>query len=358
MSDKVRIAMIGTGFARTVQIPSFLAAGAVITSIASGSVDNARKAAAEFGIEHFSGDWREAITHDAVDLVCVTTPPDLHREMAIFALEHGKHVLCEKPMAMNAAEAEEMTAVAEARPDLLALIDHELRFQPGRLRAQRLIAAGAIGKIRHATWTFRAPHRGDATLPWTWWSDAGRGGGALGAIGSHVIDGMQWLVGSGISQVACQLQSHVKERPYNGSPRAVTTDDEANFLVRFAPSDLAPEATGSASVSMVEGPDHTNRVEIFGTEGTVRIEHRGDAFISVSGGSWTPIEAEMAPMVEGPADTGFSRGFMAFAPKIVEAIRSGASSIEHAATFRDGLQIQRVLDAARESDVSGRSVSV
>ncbi len=111
MKDKVGIGIIGTGFARRVQIPAFLACeGASVVSIASGNIDNARAAAAEFGVGHSTGDWRETIAHPDVDLVCITTPPDLHCEIALASLDSGKHILCEKPMAMDLAEAEKMAA--------------------------------------------------------------------------------------------------------------------------------------------------------------------------------------------------------------------------------------------------------
>src|SRR5918993_1205129 len=103
----VGIGFIGTGFARSVQMPAFAACeGARLVSVASGSVGNAEKAAKEFGLEHFTGDWRETVAHPEVDLVCITTPPNLHREMVLAAISEGKRVLAEKPMAMNVAEAE------------------------------------------------------------------------------------------------------------------------------------------------------------------------------------------------------------------------------------------------------------
>ena len=146
----IGIGIIGTGFARKVQIPAFRSCeGANIVSVASGSLDNARSTAEEFSIPHFTADWRETIARDDVHLVCITTPPKFHRDMALAALAGGKHVLCEKPMAMSAAEASEMTRVAEGA-NVLALIDHELRFLPGRQHAYRTIRDGAIGKIHHA----------------------------------------------------------------------------------------------------------------------------------------------------------------------------------------------------------------
>ena len=359
MTKSVGIGFIGTGFAKSVQMPAFAAYdGAKLVSVASGSLGNAERAAKSFGVEHFTADWRETIAHPSVDLVCITTPPNLHREMVLFAIEQAKHILAEKPMAMNSAEAEEMTVAAKSA-SVLALIDHELRFQPGRQTAYSMIREGAIGKVRHAKYNFRAPHRGDPNVAWNWWSDVESGGGALGAINSHIIDSFNWFLGSEVSSVFCQLQTHVKQRPFDGQLRDVTTDDEANMLLRFADGETTSDATGLVSVSMVEQPEYVNRLEFFGTEGAIRIEHRGEIFIAKNREKeWTEVPVDLAPPIPGVADTGFARGFMAFAPRIVEAIATGASSIENAATFEDGLRVQRVLDAARDSNAGGRVITL
>lgn len=351
MKENVGIGIIGTGFARKVQIPAFLACeGAKIASISSGSMVNARSAAEEFGVAHFSDDWRETASHTDVDLVCITTPPNLHKEMTLLALEHGKHVLCEKPMAMNVVEAEEMDEAAKAA-GVLALIDHELRFQPGRQKAYAMLRDGAIGKIRHAKYNFRAPHRGDPNLPWNWWSDIEQGGGALGAINSHIIDSFNWFLGVEISGVFCQLQTHLKQRPFGDAFRDVTTDDEANMLLRFANGELTNDATGFVSVSMVEQPEYVNRLEFFGTDGAIRIDHRGEIFLAKNSETgWTQIEVDFGKPIPGISDTGFPSGFMEFAPKIIESILLGSTTIKHAATFEDGFRVQSVLDAARKSN--------
>lgn len=360
MASKVGIGIIGTGFARKVQIPGFLACeGAEIVSVASGSYENARATAEDFGIKHYTADWRETVAHRDVDLVCVTTPPNLHLEMTMFALDQYKHVLCEKPMAMNVREAEEMAATA-GRKDLLALIDHELRFQPGRQRVYEMLRDGVIGKVIHAKYTFRAQYRGDANVPWNWWSDIEQGGGALGAIASHAVDSFHWFLGTAISSVFCQLQTHVKQRHTpQGGMREVTSDDEGMLVVRFADSELTQDATGLISVSMAERPEYQNRIEIFGTKGAIRVNHRGELFVgeNVDTG-WQEVEVDLGRPVEGSADTGFSRGFMSFAPQIVEAISSGSRTIEGAATFADGVKVQRVLDAARRSNSTGCVVKV
>ncbi|MFZ1701260.1 MAG: Gfo/Idh/MocA family oxidoreductase [Pyrinomonadaceae bacterium] len=360
MRDRIGIGIIGTGFARRVQIPAFKTCeGAAVLSVASGSLDNAQGTADEFGIGHLTDDWRDTVLHPEVDLVCITTPPDLHLEVTLFALKHSKHVICEKPMAMNVAEAEEMARAAEGQP-LLALIDHELRFQPGRLLAYSMLRDGAIGKVRHAKAVFQAPLRGDPGIAWNWWSDAAAGGGALGAIGSHVIDSFHWFLGADMASVFCQLQTHIKERrTRTGEVRTVTSDDEANMLLRFADGEITEDATGLVSVSMTENPKYQNTMEFYGTAGAMRVGHLGEVWIAKAGESdWTEIDVDLGDLLPGMPDTGFARAFLKFAPKIVDAIRRGETSIEHAATFADGVRVQWILDAARESNSTGRAVAV
>lgn len=360
MKEKIGIGIIGTGFARKVQIPAFLKCeDAEIVSVASAHLENAESAAREFNIGHFTDDWREIVSRTDVDLICITTPPVLHHEQTLSALENGKHVLCEKPMAMNVAEAKEMTDKAKEK-GVLALIDHELRFQAGRQKAFQMLRAGEIGAVQHAKYNFRAPHRGDASSPWNWWSDKSAGGGALGAIGSHIIDSFNWFLGAEISEVFCRLQSHIKERKdSNGDTRQVTSDDESLMILRFADGDLTTDATGIVSVSMTEYPKYQNSIEIFGTKGALRVEYRGEVFLARAGShDWEQIGDVSGEAIEGVPDTGFSRGFTEFAPKIMEAIQTGATEIEHAATFEDGLKVQKILDAAHESNESGCAVRI
>lgn len=357
MSKTIGIGVIGTGFARRVQIPAFLRCKDTrIISVASHNIENARATAAECAAEHFTSDWRETVAHPSVDLVCITTPPYLHCEQAMAAIEHGKHILCEKPMAMNAAEAERM---AEAGRDSgrLMLIDHELRFQPGRQVARQMIRDGKLGKIRNVKHIFQAPHRGDIDLPWNWWSDAGAGGGALGAIGSHIIDGFRWLLDVEIASVTCQLQSHIRQRVDSvGNTRDVTSDDETLMLLRLAPNKFAPDATGIVSISMCEYPDYVSRCEIYGDKGTLLIDPNGGLQFAVPGGGFDAIDVDLGANIDGLPDTGFARAFVNFAPKIVEALHGRTTTIDDAATFDDGVAVQRVIDAARLSNAELRTV--
>src|SRR5437763_8359801 len=132
MEEIIRIGIIGAGFARTTQIPAFKNFdGARIVAIASAHREHAEEVAREFDIPHVENDWRGVMNRDDVDLVSIATPVVTHCEMTLAALDRGKHVLCEKPMAMNAEEARRMKERAqEARA--LALIEHETTVRPQR----------------------------------------------------------------------------------------------------------------------------------------------------------------------------------------------------------------------------------
>jgi predicted dehydrogenase len=355
--DSIGIGIVGAGFARTTQIPAFRAcAGARVVAIASRHRENAARVAREFEIEHVLEDWRDIIARDDVDLVSIVTPPSTHAEMSLAALEAGKSVLCEKPTAMNAAEADAMRQRA-SKAGVLALIDHELRFVPGRRRMREMLLNGEIGEIRHAKLLYRSDFRSSAERAWDWWSDSEAGGGALGAIGSHAVDAFRWLLDTEVYEVSCQLSTHVRERveKETNELRAVTTDDEANLLLRFGDSKLGKDATGTISLSVVEPGRPEHRLEIFGSEGALMIEDEGILWQARMGeGEWREVETPRGEMAAGMRDSSWSRGFTAFSRAIVEALREGRTHIEEAATFEDGYRTQLVLDGARRSNESGQ----
>ncbi len=359
--SSIGIGVIGTGFARTTQLPGWAACeGARVVAVASGRRENAERAAREFGIPFVGSDWRAVVGRADVDLVSIVTPPVTHAEMAAAALEAGKAVLCEKPMAMDASETARMCEAARAA-GALALIDHELRFLPVRRLMREMILGGELGRVRHAKFLFRADSRAVVDRPWSWWSDERAGGGALGAIGSHAVDALHWLLGTNVSHVSAALATNVLERrdPESGEPRRVTADDEASLLVDFVDGGAAERATGVVSISMAEAgrPEHT--VEVFGTEGALRLDGAGAlSRARVGGGEWQAVEAEAAPLAEGLHDNEWARGFTVFAREIIKALGEGRTTIEGAATFEDGHRTQLVLDAARAAHASGCRVVV
>ena len=357
----VGIGIIGTGFARTTQIPGFRdCMGAKIVAIASGRRERAEAVAHEFGIQHVAADWEALVERNDVDLVSIVTPPSTHMEITLAALDHRKAVLCEKPMALNADESARMVEKAKAA-GVLALIDHELRFLNSRRTMRGMLQTGAIGTVRHCNYVFRSDYRGIADRAWDWWSDAAMGGGALGAIGSHVIDSFRWVLGTEITKVLGMLSTHIKQRTdkTTGEPRTVTTDDEAKVLFRFADSPLTQDATGAAALSVVESGKYENRLEIYGTKGALMVEETGELWRSPTGsGVWRPVQVDQDHMAQGMRESSWSRGFTAFAVAICDALQAGKTAVKDAATFEDGHRAQLVLDAIRASNESGCWVTI
>jgi predicted dehydrogenase len=361
MTRKLRIGFIGTGFTRLIQVPAFQTFPDVeVISVASGSLENAEKTARDFSIPHFTADWRETVAREDIDLISIVTPTYLHAEMTLAALESGKHVLCEKPTAMNAAEALAMLEKAREKK-VLALIDHELRFLNGRRRAFEMIRSGELGTITHMKCWFRNASRGNENVKWNWWADITKGGGALGAIGSHAVDSLRWFSGAEVSDVFCLLGTHFKERTdeRTGEKRAVTSDDETNMILKMADGEFTRDCSAMVSLSVTESGKYGHRMEIYGDKGGVMIEDGGELkFANITDSDWTDVELDLGSVPPGSKVGGWSRGFLNFAGEIRNALLEDRIEIPQAATFEDGYRNQLVLDAARESHATGRFVKL
>ena len=341
----VRTVVLGNSFAARVQLPGLTwAGGAAVVGIAGSDANKARATADEFGIPHATGDWRELLDLDP-ELVLVSTPVHLHHEMARAALDAGAAVLCEKPFALDADEAADLAARAEGR---LALLDHELRWSPYLRALREAVRDGEVGTPWHATFELFAPAVRGRQRPWSWWFDAQRGGGVLGALGSHMIDVLRWILGD-VEAVRASLRVLTGERPdADGVVRPVTADELALVELRHA-SGVHSEIRSST----VLHHDRFFRLQVDGAGGSVRLDGADDLSIARDGGEREPraLEVEYPTCAEmGLPEYGpFGRSFPLFARDVVGAVRDGAAELEHAATFADGLAVQRVLDAARRS---------
>lgn len=340
----IGIGLIGTGFARTTQAPVFANIdGARIVGVASGKLENAKRVASELSIPH-TGDFREIASLPDVDLVVISAPPNLHHSATIAAISSGKHVICEKPMAMNAREAEEMTRAASERPGQLAIIDHELRFNPTRRRLKQMVDDGFLGKLYHVSYTMASGFRHSALRPWNWWAQKSAGGGLLGALGSHAIDSLRWLFGD-ISSVTSIVSTVIPIRidPETNQPRQVETDDYCSLLFRFSDS----QAFGNVTLSAVYGSGGTNQLTLVGEKGTIILE--GDEKLLAAKGFNSSFEDVSVPdsVAKNTAIPSniWARSFYHLAAATIDALQRGKAVVENAATFHDGLQCQRVIDA-------------
>lgn len=346
-----RIGIVGTGWGARVQVPLFREAGLEVVGIAGFHRDKTRETAAGLDLKGFD-DWRELIGSPEVTLVSILTPPSEHREMAVAALEAGKHVLSEKPTALDAGEAEQLVAAAKRHPERIAIIDHELRFLPSWRETRERISD--IGPIRYAEVRYASPARGDRNREWNWWSDAGRGGGIWGAVGSHFVDALRYF---GMEFEAAQALMHttIRERPFGDATRPVTADDWAS--VHFRMRGGAVVAMTFSAVSA--GPDEHSSMTIHGEHGALRFIGE-EVLISKNREPFTRFAGEELAKRPGNSPGGaFGTGTLHLGRALRAALDDGdRSALAPGATFEDGLAQQRVLDAARRSAADGRWVSI
>ena len=349
----LRVGFVGTGWAERVQVPLFRLAGLTPQAICSGNPENARRAATAAGLPEAHDDWQSLIASDNVDVVSIVTPPHLHAPIAIAALQAGKHVICEKPTALNVAEAEAMFAAAQAAPNQLAIIDHELRFNPARVKLRQLLRKGYVGTLLHANFDRLGSEKLNPDLPWRWHEDATRGGGMLGALGSHLFDLARWMIGR-IDGLSAQLQTAhlLRTDPQDNSQQQVTSDDHAQLQLRFAPG-----IPGTLTASAITPGGYGMSILVVGTQGALRLDNQ-DQLWGAQGedlykGQWQPIAvppldpvlAEYSKLSYSP----FVIGTYYLAKRVGAALSNGESIIEEAASFYDGLVVQRMIDAARRS---------
>lgn len=366
---RIRVAILGTGWGLRVQEPAFRRAGLEVAALWSRSEERAQRLAGERGIPLGTSEVGAILEDPRIDLVSVTSPPHTHRELALAVLEAGKHVLCEKPFALDAGEAEEMAAAARARPDRLALVDHELRFLPAYRRFRELLADDWAGELYHVEATHHSPGRLDPATPWTWWSDRDQGGGYWGALGSHYVDLLHWLLRAAGSYrtgaVSASLRTLVPERPdAEGRLRPVSADDQAMVRLRLDAHDGEPvPALLHLSAGVAGPPPH--RLQVAGSLGTLRYEGRRLLGQRRERDRSRRRVEDLTPEVDAEPvdgrDDDWARGTVHLGRALRDALETGdgSSLAGLAATFDDGLRTQRVLDAARaSSDGDGGWVEV
>lgn len=338
--DLIRVGVIGTGFGAEVQIPGFQAwPETQVVAVCSGRMERAQDTAQRFGIPHAFDDYHQMLKLRDLDLISVVAPPYLHHPMTVAALEAGKHVLCEKPMAMNIKEARQMLLAAETR-GLTHMIDHEFRFTPARALMKELIDDGYLGELFNVQITMFYGSRGDIAgrRPWGWLSQREQGGGFLGAVGSHYIDALRWWFGE-VTAVCGDLKTFVRERKAADSDKMlpVDTEDAYAFLLRFQGG-----AMGAVNISTVARFGQGARVEAYGSEGTLVLQ--GDD--TLLGGKKGGGRLEEIPIPERLTTGVTTDSLLLPFTRLVEVMARGIREKAAASpSFRDGCKVQEVMDA-------------
>ncbi|MEI2270444.1 Gfo/Idh/MocA family oxidoreductase [Microbacterium sp. No. 7] len=381
MTTRLRVAMIGHGFMGAAHsqgwrvAPRFfdLPLDPVLHVVTGRDAGSTAAAAAKWGWAESSTDWRATIARDDVDVVDIVTPGDTHAEIAIAALEAGKHVLCEKPLANSVAEAEAMTqaaARAEAR-GIRSMVGFTYRRVPAATFARDLVAAGRLGDIRQVRAEYLQDWLMDAEAPMTWRLDKQKAGsGSLGDIGAHAVDLAEFITGQTVDSVSGIVETLVHERPLlgegiglSGTASAergrVTVDDVALFTGRLSSGALASfEATRYRT-----GRKNALRVEVSGTRGALAFDL--ERLNELEFYDATAAETELGfrrilvtehghPYLEPWWPTGHILGYEhGFSHQVRDFTTAIAEGVAPRPSFADGLHVQRVLDAVERSSAAG-----
>jgi len=380
VKKELRVAIIGHNFMGKAHSNAWLQAARFfdiplkpVLQVACGRNEKGLRTFADtWGWNHIETDWRKVIARDDVDVVDISTPQYLHHDIAISAARAGKHLFCEKPMALSVAEAEAMLNEAE-KARVVHYLNHNYRRTPAVRLARQLIDEGKIGRIYHWRGAYQQDWIVDPNFPLTWQLQKERAGsGPHNDLNSHSVDLAHYLVGD-IKSVSCLTASFIKERPLptqdttafaavGSAPvarGAVTVEDASLMMVEFANN-----AVGSFEATrFAPGRKNRNTFEIYGSEGALvfDLERMNELqFYSRKDpentqGFRTILATESChPYIKNWWPPGHIIGYEhAFTHGVVDFVDAVANATPLAPNFRDGVKCVRVLEAALKSAANG-----
>jgi len=378
---ELRVAIIGYNFMGKAHSNAWLQASRFfdipmkpVLQVACGRNEKALRSFADtWGWNHIETDWRKVVAREDVDVVDISVPQYLHHEMAIAAARAGKHLFCEKPMALNTIEAEAMLREAEAAK-VVHYLNHNYRRTPAVQLARQLIDDGKIGRIYHWRGAYQQDWIVDPNFPLTWQlRKETAGSGPHNDLNSHSVDLAHYLVGD-IKSVSCLTASFIKERPlpsqeataFTGGAAgaaargAVTVEDASLMMVEFANG-----AVGSFEATrFAQGRKNRNMFEIYGSDGALvfNLERMNELeFFSRKDsenaqGFRTILATESShPYIKNWWPPGHIIGYEhAFTHGVVDFVAAVANGTPIAPNFRDGVKCVRVLEAGLKSAASGK----
>lgn len=311
-----------------------------------------------FGFERTTTDWREVCEADDIDVVSICTPNFVHKDMALAAIESGKHVWCEKPMATSVEDAQIMTDAAN-KAGVKTMLGYNYMKSPAMLAVKKLVEDGRIGDIVHFNGVYQEDFMCDMSMPHSWrLTKKGGGKGALGDMGSHQVSMAIWLCGQ-MKEVSARLQTVHKQRPHpeTGEMLAVETDDQFSAIGTFENGALFTMHTSWLG----QGHKMNLGFELTGTKGSILFdqermgefqlfEQNGNDDIGTNGykkvyiGPWHPPFGNFCPA------PGHHVGFNEM--KIVEVgdfVKAILEDTQCYPNFDDGMVFERSLQAIQDA---------
>lgn len=359
------LGLIGSGFMGKTHVYGFATAVRVFDlpfdiqfhSVADATPALAERARADFGFDHATGDWKQLLDDPAIDIIDITAPNALHREMALAAIAAGKHVYCEKPLAPSAAEAEEMTLAADAA-GVCTQVGFNYLQNPMLKLAKQMIAGGELGDLYSYRGIHAEDYMADRQSPWTWRHDPA-GGGALADLGSHALATAEYLVGP-ISEVLGDQCTVIKSRPdTHGTRKPVSVDDVSRVLLRFESG-----VSGSIEANWIAtGRKMQHDFEVSGAKGALVFSQERLNELHYYNGADKAAHRGFRTLHAGPdhppydlfcVAPGHQLGFNDLKAIEIEGfVNAIAGNERERATFNTGWRIQRLVETIQASAASG-----
>jgi len=368
------IGLIGTGFMGKCHALAYGSVKAVFGDVPAPRLevlcdvprDKADMFADQFGFAGATSDWRDLLADPKVDIVCITTPNKVHKEMALAALQAGKHVHLEKPMALTLDDAREMLHVAEAT-GAKTLVGYNYLHNPAFIHARKLITDGAIGRIVHFRGAVDEDYQADPDLAWTWRATKAEAGlGTLGDLGCHLVSLATALVGPVDSLIAETRTVH-ETRPMGDDPgerRPVENEDIASALLTFENGVHGVISTSRSAW----GRKSYIGFEVHGTEGMITFDQERMNELRLYQNRGPLAEQGFKTLLTGPAHppygqfvpaAGHQLGFNDLkAIEVHEFLNAIAEDRPAVPSFREALHFEAVIHAIAVSGETGTRVQV
>ena len=358
--SKIGVAVVGTGFGKAIHIPGFQHHPRTeLVAVYNQDLAKAKAIADENQIPYAYHQLDKLLQSPEIDAVSISTPPFLHYDMAKQVLAAGKHLLLEKPMTMNAQQCCELYHLSE-RNNVRAIADFEFRFIPAWQLLAEYLEQNYVGNIRLIKIDWSVVSRANPDRPWNWYAQAEKGGGALGALGSHSFDYIAWLFGP-IKKLCAHLSCAIPERPDpndNNLLKPVTADDTCLLLL-----ELANNVPCQLSISSVTYSGRGHWLEVYGDRGTLVLGsdnlkdyvHGFRLMAAPAGKSLTEVEIPKRLAFPQVFSDGRLAPFLRVVDQWVTGIDQGQSLIP---SLKEGVYSQLLMDLTHQSHHQKQWVNV